>query len=88
MEWLQEPNQSGVDNLSNVGLEASRHFRNKKKNIRKLKLTNFKLAVRTDIPELYRCIIECKKGYQFRTDTVKDRKVGGGGLVYYSLLIS
>ena len=31
MEWLQDPNQSNVDNLNNVRHEASRHFRNKKK---------------------------------------------------------
>jgi len=31
MQWLQDPNQSNVDNLNNVRCEASRHFRNKKK---------------------------------------------------------
>jgi hypothetical protein len=31
MQWLQNPNQSNVDNLNNVRHEASRHFRNKKK---------------------------------------------------------
>jgi len=31
MQWLQNPNQSNVDNLNNVRCEASRHFRNKKK---------------------------------------------------------
>jgi len=64
MEWLQEPKQSSVDNLRSVRLRASRHFRNKKKNIRKLKLMNLKVTVRTDIPDLYRGIIESKKGYQ------------------------
>ena len=29
MQWLQDPNQSSVDNLNNVRREASRHFRNK-----------------------------------------------------------
>jgi len=48
-----------------------------------------KQVVRTDIPDLYRAIIESKKGYQCRTNTVKDRKgdfvadtdsiVAGGG---------
>jgi hypothetical protein len=28
MKWLQDPNQSSVDNLNNVRHEASRHFRN------------------------------------------------------------
>ena len=31
MQWLQDPYQSSVDNLNNVRCEASRHFRNKKK---------------------------------------------------------
>ena len=35
---------------------------------------NFKLTVRTDIPDLYRGVIESKKGYQCRTNTAKDRK--------------
>ena len=30
LQWLQDPNQSSVDNLNNVRCEASRHFRNKK----------------------------------------------------------
>jgi len=32
MQWLQDPNQSNVDNLKKkVRREASRHFKNKKK---------------------------------------------------------
>jgi hypothetical protein len=31
MLWLQDPDQSNVDNLNNVICEASKHFRNKKK---------------------------------------------------------
>jgi hypothetical protein len=30
MQWLQDPNQSNVDNLNNERLEASTRFRNKK----------------------------------------------------------
>ena len=33
MQWLQDPNQSTVDNLNNVRREASRHFRTKRRNI-------------------------------------------------------
>jgi hypothetical protein len=29
MQWLQDPNQSNVDNSNNVRREASRHFRKK-----------------------------------------------------------
>jgi len=33
MQWLQDPNQSNVDNLNNLRQEGSRHFRNKIRNI-------------------------------------------------------
>jgi hypothetical protein len=38
MQWVQDPNQSSVDNLNNVRLEASRHFRNKNKEYLKTKV--------------------------------------------------
>jgi hypothetical protein len=38
LQWLQNPNQSNVDNLNNVRREASRHFRNKKKVYLKAKI--------------------------------------------------
>ena len=31
MQWFQDPNHSNVDNLNNLVQEASRHFKNKKK---------------------------------------------------------
>jgi hypothetical protein len=31
MKWLQDPNQSNIDNLNNVSREDSGHFKNKKK---------------------------------------------------------
>jgi hypothetical protein len=31
LHWLQDPNELNEDNMSNVILEASRHFRNKKR---------------------------------------------------------
>ena len=33
MNWLQDPNQNHVGNLNNVRREASRHLRDKKKEI-------------------------------------------------------
>jgi len=30
VQWLQDPNQSGVGNINNIRLEANRQFRNKK----------------------------------------------------------
>ena len=38
MQWLQDPNQNNVDNLHNVRREASRHFRNRKKEYMKAKI--------------------------------------------------
>jgi hypothetical protein len=38
MQWLQDPHQSNVGNLNNVGHEAGRHFRNKKKEYLKAKI--------------------------------------------------
>jgi len=31
VQWVQDPNQSDIDNLNSVRREASRHFRNKNK---------------------------------------------------------
>jgi hypothetical protein len=31
LQWLQDPSEINGDNLNNVGHEASRHFRNKKR---------------------------------------------------------
>jgi len=38
MQWIQDPSQSNVDNLNNVGREVSRHFRNKKKAYLRVKI--------------------------------------------------
>jgi len=38
MLWLQDPSQSNVYNLNNIRHEASRHFRNKKKECLKAKM--------------------------------------------------
>jgi len=37
MQWVQDPSESNVNNLNNVRHEASRHFRNKKKECVKAK---------------------------------------------------
>jgi len=62
MHWLQDPEQSIVDNLSNVISETSRHFRNKNKEYLKAKTceleTNRKIK---DIRDLRRGIIDFKK---------------------------
>jgi hypothetical protein len=75
MEWLQDPNQSNVDNLNNVRCEASRHFRNKKKKSLTAKIYELEVNSKIkNIRDLYRGINEIKMGYQPRTNVVKDKK--------------
>jgi hypothetical protein len=38
MQWLQDPNNSNVDNLNNIRSEASRDFMNKTKEYLKAKI--------------------------------------------------
>jgi len=105
MQWIHDPNQSNVDNLNNVGCDARRHFRKKKKAYLKAKFeeleTNSKIQ---NIRDFYGGIndfnplntklnpichllalleahhflqlsrIRVKKGYQPRTNIVKDDK--------------
>jgi hypothetical protein len=40
MQWVQDPNQSYIDILNKVRHEASKHFRNKKKQYLKDKIDN------------------------------------------------
>jgi hypothetical protein len=89
MQWLKDPNQGNEDNLNNERREASRHFRNKKKEYLKAKIeeeleTNSKFK---NIRDLYGGNKDCKKSYQPRTNIVLDEK---GDLVtdYHSILVS
>ena len=76
MQWLQDPDKSSVRNLNNVRCEASRHFRNKKKEYLEAKINEIESnsKIKT-IRNLYRGIIDFKKGYQPRTNIVKMRRV-------------
>jgi hypothetical protein len=62
MQWVQGPSQRNVDSQNNVRREASRHFRNRKKENLKAKIddteTNSKI---TSIRNLYRGISDLKK---------------------------
>ena len=80
MQWLQDPNQSNVDNLKSVRDEASRHCRNKKVY---LKVKIDELIARSEVSET--CTNDFKKPDQLRTNTVKDEK---GNMVadYHSIL--
>jgi hypothetical protein len=95
IQWLQNPNQSNVDNLNNVKREASRHFRNKKKEYLKAKINDLETNSKNkNIRDLYRGINDFKKGYQPRNNVVKDEKVIwlqnptiywlGGGIISFS----
>ena len=73
MQWVQDPSQSNVDNLNNVRHEASRHFRNKKKAYLKAKTAELEINSKIkNIRDLYRGINDFKKGYQPRTNVVKE----------------
>ena len=80
MQWLQYPNQRDIANLNNVRRETNRRFRKKKKEYFKPEIgeleTNSKIKC---IRDLCRGITDFKKGYQPRTNIVKDEK---GDFVY------
>jgi hypothetical protein len=61
------------DNLSNVRREASRHFRNKKREYLRDKINEIELNSKNkNIRDLYRGITEFKRSYQLKTNLVKD----------------
>jgi hypothetical protein len=63
------------DNLSEVKREASRYFRNKKREYLKDKINKLESNSKSkNIGDLYRGINEFKKGYQPRTNLAKDEK--------------
>jgi hypothetical protein len=75
MQWLQNPNQSNLDNLNNATHETSRHFRNKKREYLRAKFNELETNGKNkNIRELYRGNSDFKKGYQSRTNIVKDEK--------------
>jgi hypothetical protein len=75
LRWLQNPSVVNKGNLSNVRREASRHFRNKKREYLKDKIKVLESNSKNrNIRGLYRGINEFKKAYQPRTNLVKDEK--------------
>ena len=75
MQWLQDPNQSNVDDLNNVRREANNHFRNKKSEYLKAKIDELETSSKIrNTRDLYRKTSDFKKGYQARTNVVKDEK--------------
>ena len=75
IQWLRDPNQSNVDNRNNARRGSSRHFRNKKREYLKAKI--YELETKSKIryiKDLYLVINDFKKGYQARSNIVKDGK--------------
>jgi hypothetical protein len=70
---LQYPSEINGDNLNNVRREASRHFKNKKREYPKYKINDLATNSKNkNIRDLYRGRNEFKRGYQARNNLVKD----------------
>jgi hypothetical protein len=73
LQWLQDPSERNGDTLNNIRREASRHFRNKKKEYLKDKINGLATNSKNkNIRDLYRGINGFKRGYQPRNNLVKD----------------
>ena len=69
---MSDRSQRNVDNLNTVRHEASRYFKNKKAYL-KAKIEDLETnSMIKNIRDLYRGISDFKKGYQPRTNVVKD----------------
>jgi hypothetical protein len=67
------PSIVNEDNLRNVRRDASRRFRNKKREYLKGKINDIESNSKNkNIRDLYRGITEFKMGYQSKTNLVKD----------------
>jgi hypothetical protein len=72
---LQDQSLGNEESLSNVRREASRHFRNKKREYLKDKINELETkSENKNIRDLYRGINEFKKVYLPRTNLVKDER--------------
>jgi hypothetical protein len=74
LQWLQDASKANEGNLSDIRREASRHFRNKKRDYLKDKINELESNSKNKIRDVYRGINEFKKGYQPRTNLVKDER--------------
>jgi hypothetical protein len=64
LQWLQDPSEINWDNLNNVRCEASRYFRNNKKEYLKDKINELATNSKNkNIRDLYRGINGFKRGY-------------------------
>jgi hypothetical protein len=75
-QWLQDPNQMSGNNLNNIRSEVSRHFRNSKREYLKDKINELATNSKNKtIKDLYRGTHKFKRGYQPRSNLVKDENV-------------
>jgi hypothetical protein len=73
LQWLQDPSEINGDNLYNIRREASRHFRNKKREYLKDKINELVTDSKNkNIRDLYKGINEFKRGYKLRNNLLKD----------------
>jgi hypothetical protein len=70
---IHDPGETDGDNPNNVRREASRHFRNKRREYLKDKIYEFAMNSRNrNIRDLCGVINECNRSYQPRNNLVKD----------------
>jgi hypothetical protein len=73
LQWLQTPSEINGDNLNNVEREASKYFRNIKREYMKEKINELATNSKNkNIRDLYRGINIFKWGFQPRNNLVKD----------------
>jgi hypothetical protein len=73
LQWLQDPSEINGNDLNDVRREASRHFKNKKKEYLKEKMNELATNSKNkNTRDLYRGINEFKRGYHRRSNLVKD----------------
>jgi hypothetical protein len=73
LQWLQDPSKINWDNLNNVRCEASRYFRNKKREYLNDKINDLATNNKNkNNKDLYRGLNEFKRCYQPRNSLVKD----------------
>jgi hypothetical protein len=73
LQWLQDSSEINGDNLNNKRCEASRYFRNKKREHMKDKLNELATNSKNkNIRDLYKGVNEFKRSHQPRNNLVKD----------------
>jgi hypothetical protein len=73
LQWLQVPSEINGDNMDNVRCEASRYFRNKKREFLKDKINVLAMNNKNkNIRDLYKGINVFKRDYQPRNNSLKD----------------